>query len=246
MAESFFMLLAAGVMLAAAISDPKQVTLHWLRLAGLIALTMAGLGIFFFTRRSDFAFGQVRYFVLATIAILGQLAFVQSGWKRAQRAFALAATICGIVGACVLLDHNPIAVSLATLGIAAMSGLCLMDMLLGHAYLTASKMTIAPFLRLNGAFAVATVFRTITATVGVWLVQRMHPVEMLWQVQGLYILTRYLIGLIVPAVFIYMAHDCIKRRATQSATGILYVCGVLVFIGELTALYLVKETGLPF
>jgi hypothetical protein len=43
-----------------------------------------------------------------------------------------------------------------------------------------------------------------------------------------------------------MAHDCIKRRATQSATGILYVAGVLIFIGEIIALYLLRQTGLPF
>jgi hypothetical protein len=59
-------------------------------------------------------------------------------------------------------------------------------------------------------------------------------------------LTRWLVGLALPAVFVYMAHDCIKRRATQSATGILYVAGLLVFIGEITGLYLVAETGLPF
>ncbi len=189
---------------------------------------------------------QLRYFALATVAILGQLAFVQSDWKRTQRGFALAATVIGIAGVSVLLDHTLVAAVLGATGIAAMTGLCLMDMLLGHAYLTASKMTIAPFVRLNSALAAATGFRAMTATVVVWLVLRDHPVEMLWQIQGVYIITRYLIGLIVPAIFIYMAHDCIKRRSTQSATGILYVCGVLVFIGELTALYLLKETGLPF
>jgi hypothetical protein len=69
---------------------------------------------------------------------------------------------------------------------------------------------------------------------------------MLWGAFGVYMLTRWLVGLAVPAVFVYMAHDCIKRRATQSATGILYVAGVLIFIGEILALHLVRETGLPF
>ena len=50
----------------------------------------------------------------------------------------------------------------------------------------------------------------------------------------------------MPGVFTYMAHDCVRRRSTQAATGILYVTGVLVFIGEIIALYLVRETGLPF
>jgi hypothetical protein len=131
-------------------------------------------------------------------------------------------------------------------GVAAMTGLALMDMLLGHAYLTASKMTIAPFRRLNLALAGALVLRAATAVGAVLLVNARQPVEMLWPVHGLYVLTRWLVGLAVPAVFVYMAHDCVRRRSTQSATGILYVAGVLIFLGELVALYLLRETGLPF
>ena len=41
MPETFLILLTGGVMLAAAISDPHQVTLHWLRLCGIIALSLA-------------------------------------------------------------------------------------------------------------------------------------------------------------------------------------------------------------
>ena len=69
---------------------------------------------------------------------------------------------------------------------------------------------------------------------------------MLWGQYGILILTRWIVGLVVPAILVYMANDCIKRRSTQSATGILYVAGVLVFIGEMIALYLVRVTGLPF
>jgi hypothetical protein len=119
-------------------------------------------------------------------------------------------------------------------------------MLLGHAYLTASKMTIAPFLRINSMLAGTLIWRMLIAVGGTMLLQHYRQIYLLWGQFGLFILTRWLVGLLVPAVFIYMAHDCIKRRATQSATGILYVAGVLVFIGEIVALYLVKATGLPF
>src|SRR6185369_11949554 len=134
----------------------------------------------------------------------------------------------------------------SAVGIAAMTGLGLMDMLLGHAYLTASKMTIAPFARLNAFLAGTLIWRAIVS-IGVTLaILHFHPIYMLWGEHGLFILTRWLVGLAVPGVFIFMAHDCIKRRSTQSATGILYVAGVPIFIGELIALYLVRATGLPF
>ncbi len=127
-----------------------------------------------------------------------------------------------------------------------MTGIVLMDMLLGHAYLTASKMSMKPFMRLNAALALVAILRLISASLGVYFLNTLHPVKMLWGVHGLLMLTRWLVGLGVPFVFIYMAHDCIRRRATQSATGILYVCGVLIFIGEMIALPLVRDTGLPF
>lgn len=125
-----------------------------------------------------------------------------------------------------------------------MTGLVLMDMLLGHAYLTAARMTIAPFRRLNIALAAAVAARVLLS-IGALLVQSRYPIEMFWQRFGLYIGTRWFIGLLVPAILVYMAHDCIRRRSTQSATGILYVTGVLIFIGELIALHLTRETGLP-
>ena len=47
MTEAFLVLLAGGVMLAAFISDPREVTVNWLRLAGIVALAMSGLAIVF-------------------------------------------------------------------------------------------------------------------------------------------------------------------------------------------------------
>jgi hypothetical protein len=109
------------------------------------------------------------------------------------------------------------------------------------------KMKLFTFhLHLNRSLALVAVLRLISAALGVYALNSIHPVRMLWGIHGLLMLTRWLVGLAVPFAFIYMAHDCIQRRATQSATGILYVCGVLIFIGEMIALPLVRDTGLPF
>jgi hypothetical protein len=130
-------------------------------------------------------------------------------------------------------------------GVATMCGVVLMEMLLGHAYLTAAKMTIAPFRRMNLVLAGILALRMFFALCAVLMEQR-WPIELFWARSGLLVGTRWLVGLLVPCVFVYMTHDCIKRRATQSATGILYVAGILIFIGEMIALYLIRETGLPF
>ena len=73
-----------------AISDPKEVTLHWLRLAGIIALTMCGLaGAFYAFGERDIANTspllrrvQVGLFVVTGLMILAQLGFVQVAWRR--------------------------------------------------------------------------------------------------------------------------------------------------------------------
>jgi hypothetical protein len=43
-----------------------------------------------------------------------------------------------------------------------------------------------------------------------------------------------------------MIHDCVRRRANQSATGILYVALIMVILGEGTALALLGATGFVF
>ncbi|HVT89885.1 MAG TPA: hypothetical protein VHD56_13610 [Tepidisphaeraceae bacterium] len=241
MPETFLILLAGGVMLAAAISDPKAVTLRWLRLAGIIALSMTGLAAYFAHGRAMIG--------LTSLLILGQLAFVQVAYRNTQRLLATLASACAIATGTIFLNQlheapilNFVLVSMIS---AAVMGIALMDMLLGHAYLTASQMTMSPFMRLNRAVAVSMLLRAILSVVGTVVLQSHHPIEMFWNLYGLYVGTRWLVGLLVPGVFIYMAHDCIKRRATQSATGILYVTGVLIFIGEIIGLYVTSQTGLP-
>jgi hypothetical protein len=205
--------------------------------------------------------------MIATAAsVLAQLATAQVAMRRAQRVFAAAAfAVAVLAGANLLHDSmlaqqartqialnlppKPVALMIqagACAGVAAMVGLALMDMLLGHAYLTASTMPQAPFRRLNLALAAVLVLRVLMNVGAVVMHTRLPPVTMLWGQYGLLMLTRWAVGLAVPAVFVYMAHDCIRRRSNQSATGILYVAGLMVFLGELTALYLVRETGLPF
>jgi hypothetical protein len=247
MTETFLVLLAAGVMLAAFISDPREVTVNWLRLAGIIALAMTALSVYFFSRRTQTTQKEWVLFGMLFVAILLQIGGIHLPEPRIGRPFALVAALGGVLIGNRLAVGNTSALGLfSTAGIAAMCGLALMDMLLGHAYLTASKMTMRPFVRLHLSLAVMTVLRAICAIAVAMIMLHLRPIELFWDRFGLFVITRWAVGLAIPALFIYMAYDCIKRRATQSATGILYVTGILIFIGEIIALYLLSETRLPF
>jgi len=250
MPETFLLLLCGGVMLASAVPKPRDVTLHWLRLAGIIAMTMLGLSAFFALRRETrIPHLEIYLYVCVTCMIAAQLAAVQTDRPDFARGFAIFAFLCSIPFSAAMLGR-PLNVPLGAAivgcaGVAAMCGIVLMEMLLGHAYLTAAKMTIAPFKRMNLVLAAVVALRMFFA-LSATLMQQRWSIELFWPRQGLFVGTRWLVGLIVPSIFVYMTHDCIKRRATQSATEILYVAGVRVFIGEMIALYLTRETGLPF
>jgi hypothetical protein len=254
MPETFLILLGAGVMLTCAASDPKAVILRWLRLGGIIALCLSALAGFFLLRRDVVPAHSVPLLGGTIVLILGQLAFVQVAHRQTQRILSAAAAAVGVAAGVVLLRSvlDPRAagapawlLSVGALLAAGASGLALMDMLLGHAYLNAAQMTMAPFRRLNLLLAGTLALRAAMSIVVAPILQARHPLVMFWNLFGLYIGTRWLVGLLVPAAFVWMAHDCIRRRATQSATGILYVAAVLIFVGEMIGLYLMSETGLP-
>src|SRR6267142_2091212 len=106
------------------------------------------------------------------------------------------------------------------------------------AFISDPREVTVNWLRLAGiiSLAVMTVLRAICA-IGIAMVMlQRRPIELFWDRFGLFVITRWAVGLLIPALFIYMAYDCIKRRATQSATGILYVAGILIFIGEIISL----------
>jgi hypothetical protein len=249
MPESFLILLCGGVMFASAIPKPRDVTLQWLRLCGIIALTMLALSAFFWTRRSGIDRDALAGYLSVGVMTVTQLVLVQIAIPSVARLAAIVAFLASLPLSVHLLgrpaDVPYGAILVGCAGVATMCGVVLMEMLLGHAYLTAAKMTIAPFRRMNLVLAGILALRMFFALCAILMEQR-WPVELFWARSGLLVGTRWLVGLLVPCVFVYMTQDCIKRRATQSATGILYVAGILIFIGEMIALYLIRETGLPF
>ncbi|MEP0843280.1 MAG: hypothetical protein HRF43_11290 [Phycisphaerae bacterium] len=122
---------------------------------------------------------------------------------------------------------------------------------LGHAYLTHTAMTIRPLRRLARLFAAAMTARFAWAVlVGGGLAWRaIHDGRLAAaDLRGAWLLlgVRGLIGLVIPGAFAFMVLETVRLRATQSATGILYFALVLVFIGELTALHLLRELGVAF
>jgi hypothetical protein len=128
---------------------------------------------------------------------------------------------------------------------ATLLGFSVTSMLVGHSYLISPGLSIKPLMRQLAALGIALILRTAVAGAALWFWSADHDITNLSDETVLWLPVRWLIGLIGPAVFGFMAYRTAGIKSTQSATGILYVVVILVFLGELTSLLLMRNTGLP-
>lgn len=252
------LLIVGGIALTQAVSDPRQVTLRWLRLGGVIALSLLAAAVTI-AAASDQTTTAAFYaaFAAVTAAQTAQLIATQLGRRNLQRLFAGVCFVLACAGAVWLQPahaaatpwpHRLLEFAVAMTSAGLLGGF-LMTMLLGHAYLTAGgEMTQSPFLRLVWLLATLLLARAAVSTsAALWpflTATDYHHATRMWNT--VMVTARFAVGFAVPAVFIYMIIDCVRRRANQSATGILYVATVLVVLGEGIALALEKSTGLLF
>jgi len=126
---------------------------------------------------------------------------------------------------------------------AALLGTAVTAMLLGHSYLIAPGMSLAPLMRLLTALFVATGLRMILAAWGLWSWTAGHSLVNWEDETVLWLPVRWGLGFGGPLILGWMARSAAKIRSTQSATGILYVVVIFTFLGELTSQFLLANTG---
>ncbi len=122
--------------------------------------------------------------------------------------------------------------------------------LLGHAYLTATRMTIAPLRHFTHLLSWLLGLRIASVLLFLflgWLWSGGADISFLRQLHDawLIVLMRLLLGLVCPSVLVYMVVDCVRLRSTQSATGILYFGSVFLYVGELCALQFLSTYDWP-
>ena len=113
---------------------------------------------------------------------------------------------------------------------AAVLGTALAAMSTGHWYLSNAKLPFGILIGLTRAFVVSLVAKA--AVSGVYVATRFADYRRLEDFDLLVMGTRLLAGVLLAGLLGLMALSCAKRKANQSATGILYVAVVFVLIGE--------------
>lgn len=270
MALTFLTCLAGGMLCTMAAAPVAQVTARFVRLAALIILALLVIPIAWIVVRGSLPGpSNVRVGIVLGIAALLTVSSIGLLADHPRRARALRVLVA-LGGALALFGSFLICRSLglwplkggtvATLcGFnfllsAAVLGTVTLSWLLGHAYLTASEMTLAPLRRLGNLFAAAVGLRCVFAAVSVaTMVLVASPAETergLFAALGLggmdviFLAVRVGVGLLPLPILAWMTRDCIKARNTQSTTGVLYFTSVFAYAGELSSLHLMAATGL--
>ncbi len=260
--------LAGGMLCVIATAQCQQIAWRFLRLMGAVVLALAcGLTMWHWSAlRLDptasfppaFWVGIALGVVAMVIVLIAPLA------SRGGRGFPCVCALGGMLGlgaaslsamAGVSTTHTLSIMATALVVVSQiLAGLLLgsitVSWLLGHAYLTATKMTIAPLKHFSRVLSLAIMLRIVFALLSVltaWMVGAQSEPAILSQLgqAWLILLLRVGVGLIGVGIFTYMVTDCVNRRATQSATGILYFGSLFAYIGEMANQQLLLECGWP-
>jgi len=125
-------------------------------------------------------------------------------------------------------------------------GATLSAMLLGHHYLTAPSMTIAPLKRVVALIAGGLGARCLLAGIGLFFARSAAlGLATASSAAGpeMLLAARWGMGFAGAAVSVYLTWRTVQIRSTQSATGILYITTIFVLFGELTSLILARQGG---
>ena len=242
-AIAFFALrLIFGMSLMLCIMPRRNVPSAFFRIILLVALGLAAL--FALTSPAMLWWGIA----------LGVAAFVGSVcWLLEQRGAGMAAI--GMVLALSFITANLLTETLAVgpayghwlprmsaLASAGTLGAAMTGMLLGHRYLTAPGMPLAPLIWLNAGLGLAAVFRGLVSAAALASGIAVLSESTFW----IWLALRWLAGILGPMAACIMVHRILRYRNTQAATGVLFVAVILTFIGELTADLLQRALGMPF
>jgi hypothetical protein len=245
MAATFCLRLACGLIVVLPLLPARVVPPRFYRVQFLAALGLLAVAAVFLRDEADLAF-WICAGAGAVGCIAGSVVWHLDEAPGGRRMIWLTAPVllaCLILGG---LDMHPaegaawrIADDLASM---AVLGSATTAMLMGHSYLIAPAMSMAPLLRLLAALGAALAVRIGLACVALWLWRSGAGTpegELL-----VWLPARWLLGLLGPLALGWMAWETARIRSTQSATGILYVVVIVCYLGELTSQLLVEKTGL--
>lgn len=243
----FILRLSFGMALGMALVSPRQVSSGYYRNHLYVLLGLNVLATMAAFARGD----RLAWMAPLAAAILSYVGSVCWLYEKPRAGIASLALIAaaGLAGAWQTTDWHGTTDALT-------SALCALDpltgglvlgftmaaMFLGHWYLNSPTMAIEPLKRLVVLTGGAVCLRGVVEAAGLAV---QVSVAAPGTQQLLFIALRWLAGIIGAFALLVMTYRTLLIPNTQSATGILYVCVIVTFLGELASLLLGGPTGRP-
>jgi uncharacterized membrane protein YfcA len=255
--ETLLHTVAGGTLAVLATARVEQIAAKFLRLAGIIALALlAGPVVWTFRRYGATWFGLLGAATAVAASVLILLAPFAQGNPKVHRTVCAFGGAAGLAAAAISAASAlpsfsspaaPVFAAFAQVLGGLLLGSITLAWLLGHAYLTATSMTIAPLQHFSRVLSWAVAGRMLFLAISLMFAYSVAglPIGARLADAWLIAVLRIGVGLVLLAVLAYMVADCVRLRATQSATGILYFGSLMAYVGELAAQQLLRELAWP-
>jgi hypothetical protein len=238
--SQFLLRLSFGLAVGMAITSPQKVFSGFYRNHLYVTLGLATLAALVLPQLSTTA--TVFATAAALLSFIGAAAWLYEA-KRLGIALIIAVAGSTLASGLVGLPTHDVFHIVAFITSGLVLGIVFAAMLLGHWYLNAPGMELAPLRRLLIVAAIGIVAQIFVVGTGLSAEWSYRPdVRVGWL---LFVALRWSFGLLGVLGLLWMAWETLKIPNTQSATGILYVAVIGVFIGELTGLLLSAESMYP-
>jgi len=241
----FLLRMSFGLAAGMAIVSSRQVTSGYFRNHLYVILGLSSLAALLSRTIESAAFWPA--LVAAVLSYIGSVCWLyekSTAGKAALLLVAIAAFIAaGKAGGVGLTSEpHPFLHWTAMLTSGMLLGATMAAMLLGHWYLNAPGMELAPLKKLLLAMAIAVVAHAIVCGLGLGLEVARRPFS---TQDWLFLALRWSFGLAGVLILIWLAWQTLAIPNTQSATGILYVAVIGVFVGETMSLLLSAQSVYP-
>lgn len=249
----FVFRLCLGLASSMALTSPRQVTSGFFRVHLWVLLGLGTFGsLVAYSRQSLFEQPSIVLGLALTVSLLSYVSSIIWLYER-HMAGSLSLVLIAILTFLLLLFAHPSkhatgAVQWGWLGLDIVSGSLLLGstfaaMLLGHWYLNSPTMKLDPLRRLLIVMVLSLIARAALSAAGFGM-HYSHGgfnTAFTWAAAAM----RWLAGLLGLGGMTWMTWQTLKIPNTQSATGILYVALVFVFLGELASAILTYDTPIP-
>jgi hypothetical protein len=252
MVISFLVSLSGGMLAALSCCRLELIAWKFVRLVGIVAFLLTGSAAFLQMRAPRGADGGLWSGAIGLMLVAGGLAFalmviapLVKHRARLSQGVCAVGGLAGIGSGCLwtavaeggaLADWSGRGAAILGGQVcgALLLGTVTVAWMLGHAYLTATGMTIAPLRRLSRLLMAAVVLRiayVAACLVGLYfLTDGAAELSQVWAVSWPAVTLRLGAGLVLLAIFAYMVLDCVRllfriapglrRRAEQPASGL--------------------------